>query len=461
MLPKTTMTKNGIVANSGKEQVIDYDTSQNEFGKIYQNKTGNEKGTISAKDALLEIGNFVNAISQVSKPNSTYLERPEFRKIRSEIVKELKKGGVNIDPELYKLLIDTNPKDDDEIENKIYKTIGLPYGSKREKEWKETEPFDDIKPRNFNAPILGPYRSLLAQLSLDKYKGARGKKETGGSRFDRTNPYKGLAVEWISDDLKSAAGNLGDFNKLLDYASEGKLKAPDLELIRELYEAYLIDKRIADAIAKAGAKDWKDYLKSKSYEPSYEDIEDIEIDDIDLDKELQDMMSELEEEGINIRKKHKWRYIMEQRKLRKEEKHRRKLIIEEARQFFAKKKKSLIDFVEESIQGLDYYDKQDVKELLKGKKGSWIRNNIHTVIRAVVEESIKNKRELIKESRKDKRTLVVESKGDYTLRKNKTNRKKSLIEENRKQKLKRKNKLVEEDNIITTNDDYSKAGQYL
>jgi hypothetical protein len=150
-------------------------------------------------------------------------------------------------------------------------------------------------------------------------------------------------------------------------------------------------------------------------------------------------------------------------KLQREEAQRRRLVIEESRRYFDKKKTALVDFVEESLEGLTKNQTIKVKRKLSGRNGEWVKKNISSVIRKVVEDGLKSKRKLIKESRSESRTLIVESKGVDSNRK--VNRPKSkgmsLVEESISHKKHLNENVIEESVIVKNNDDYSKAGDFM
>ena len=450
------MSSAGISLGDGiVDQVIKYDVSNNKFNSVFGTDAKDTKGEVEALVALRDIDTFIKGVSKASDEGSAKLDRVPFKEFRKDVFSELSKAGVSsLDGEISKLVEVTDDLDD-ATEKVLLKKLISPYGIDKSEEYDaESEKIEKVK-----TPIKGPYRSFIAQMGLTPYSGKENRETTGGSRYMKSNPFSALAMEWNMDDFKGKVGDRQNLNNLLDAAAEGKLTDAQEKEVTELYEAYLVDKRIADKMADVTGFDYEkagDSLPAKDTKvDEVDDVDDAELGDIDL------ALNELGEESRTYRAKGAGSKTM---KMLKEERQRRKLVIEESRRYFSKKKTALVDFVEESLEGLNVTQTVSVKRKLSGKNGEWIKENISTVIRKVVEEGMKSKRKLIKESRSEGRSLVIDSKGEEVNRKvNRTESKgMSLVEESvSNKKLNEKETLVEEERIVDNGDEYSKAGQFM
>ncbi len=433
-----------------RDQVIEFNTANNKFNGILKSNAKETSGEVTALNALRTMHNFIKGIDKAAGSTAAKLDRKPYKELRKTLLTELAKNGVSsLNGEIMHAVNVTDDMDD-ETEKRLLKLLASPYGvDKSEVYDEESGEIEKVK-----SPIKGPYRSFISQMGLSPYFGNITKKETGGSRYMATNPYSAISMEWNMDDEKRGISNSSNLNKLLDGAAAGKLKPSDLEYVQDLYESYLVDKRIADEIADATGVDYSKLADKADVQPAKEDSDIPEDELIDVDMDLED----LAEEQRNLQNKAIEEKLM---KLNKEESVRRKMIIEESRKYFSDKKKTLVSFVEESLEGLTVSQAKRVKSKLTGKNGEWIKKNISSVIRSVVEESLRSKRKLIRESRSEGRSLVVESRGRDDRHAVTENDTRSLVEESVNAKMKRKPNLIEESAPVVTNDAYSKAGMFL
>jgi len=450
------MTSQGFPIKDAKNQLIAYDLSDNPYSSIFG--SSNEKGDVTATQALAELESFVEGITKASDNSSAKLDRKAYKELRKKIFNELSKAGVKgISQEILNA-VDVTDDMDDATEKKLLKMLSVPYGFDVETDVEDEEGPKDKKgnPKVYKDKISlgGPYKSLITLFGLSPYSGKVTRDDTGGSRYMKSNPYQGLMMDWNMDKLKNTAADKAKMTDLFDSAASGTLTDKDLDVITDLYESYLVDKRIADEISKATGVGYEgDILPDEPID----DYDDYELDDNDY-LEVEDDSFE-DEFGYEESKQYKRRDHM---KLTRQEKQRQKLIIEETRRHFDRKKKALINFVEESVEGLTEPQANRVRTRLKGKSGKWIKNNINSVIRKVVEEGLASKRRLIRESREvDGKRLIKESRGENSGRRVVNEKGESLVEESKAIKKKRRRIVVEEDTIVKTNDDYSKASQYL
>lgn len=448
------MTSAGFPIKSGNQQLIAYDLSDNPYSSILGN--GSEKGDVTATQALAEVDKFVEGITKASQNSSAKIGRKDYKELRKKIFNELAKAGVKgVDNDILKAAEVTDDMDD-ATEKKMLNLLSMPYGYDEEYDVEDEEgpknKHGQPKVYKDKVPISGPYKSLISSFGLSPYSGKVTRADTGGSRYMDSNPFQGLMLDWNMDKLKNTAANKNKMVDLLDGAEKGTLTDKDLDLITDLYEAYLIDKRIANEISKSTGVDYEP-MSVESPSVNIKDVGDAEEFDMDL-VDMDMALDEFAEESRNYSR----RKIM---KLTRQDKQRQKLVIEETKRHFDKKKKALINFVEESVEGLTEPQSNRVKTRLKGKSGKWIKNNINSVIRKVVEEGLASKRRLIRENREvDGKRLIKESRGENSGRRVVNEKGESLVEESRNAKSKRR-RVVEEEAIVQTNDDYSKASQYL
>jgi len=431
------------------DQVINYDVSNNKHSGLFAGNAGDNKGVKTAFEAMNDMKEWITQLSNVSDSKEPETDRVAYKQLRKDIFNELSNAGVPGVSNDILALADSTEDLDDKNEKKLLKAIASPYGyDEVEDEWDDKKTGEVRKTKAKDA-IRGPYRSLISSLGLTPYFGAVTKDDTGGSRYMKTNPYKALFMDWSMDKDKANIGRSDKLNNLLDGAAGGNLSEDDLNTVEELYETFLIDKRIADEISDVTGVNYEDFYTN----PVGRVKEESEAPDADV-AEMDDAMTNLSEESRRLTRRRTM-------KLSRQEKQRQKLVIEESRRHFDKKKKALINFVEESVDGLTVSEERKAKSRIKGRSGKWIKGNIKSVIRKAIEESLASRRELIRDSRTNSNDrLVQESRGDDRRRTRKGKNGKSLVEESIKAKSRRK-PLVEESRIEDTNDDYSKASQFL